>query len=276
MVSARVSARTIRLLLSDVDGTLVTTDKVLTEQSIKAVRQLRDAGVLFALTSARPPQGLAMFIKPLELDTPLAAFNGALLTDTNFKIIEEKTIDDQLSAPIVELLSSHGLSVWLYQGADWYVLDMDGPHVAHESLTCQCEPSVLKNFDEVETGVAKIVGVSDDSDACAAAMAALQQRFGSRVLATRSQTYFVDVTHSEASKGHVVKYLSARYNIPTSEIATIGDMHNDLSMFAVSGLSIAMGNADDEVQAAASEVTTSNDDEGFAHAVTRFVLQQSS
>jgi len=89
--------------------------------------------------------------------------------------------------------------------------------------------------------------------------------------------YFVDVTHSEASKGHVVKYLSARTNIPTSEIATIGDMHNDLSMFAVSGLSIAMGNADDEVQAAASEVTTSNDDEGFAHAVTRFfVLPQSS
>jgi hypothetical protein len=276
MVSARVSARTIRLLLSDVDGTLVTSDKVLTEQSIKAVRQLRDVGILFALTSARPPQGLAMFINPLELTTPLAAFNGGLLTDTNFKIIEEKTIDDQLSAPIVELLSSHGLSVWLYQGTDWYVLDMQGPHVARESIACQCTPSVIKNFDGVETGVAKIVGVSDDSDAVAAAMAALQQRFGSQVLATRSQTYFVDVTHPEASKGNVVKFLSARYDIPTNEIATIGDMQNDLSMFAVSGLSIAMGNADDEVQRAASEVTTSNEDEGFAHAVTRFILHQSS
>jgi hydroxymethylpyrimidine pyrophosphatase-like HAD family hydrolase len=70
----------------------------------------------------------------------------------------------------------------------------------------------------------------------------------------------------------VVKYLSTRYNIATSEIATIGDMHNDLSMFAVSGLSIAMGDSDDEVKAAALEVTTSNEDEGFANAVTKFIL----
>jgi hydroxymethylpyrimidine pyrophosphatase-like HAD family hydrolase len=91
-------------------------------------------------------------------------------------------------------------------------------------------------------------------------------------LATRSQSYFLDVTHAEASKGNVVKYLSKLYAIPTSAIATIGDMHNDLSMFAVSGLSIAMGNADDQVQRAARDVTTSNDDEGFANAIKKFVL----
>ena len=272
MGSARVSERAIRLLLSDVDGTLVTHDKVLTVKAIRAVQQLREAGILFALTSARPPQGLAMFVKPLGLTTPLAAFNGGLLTDTDFNIIEEKNIDDQLTAPIVDLLGTHGLSVWLYQGADWYVLDMQGPHVARESKTCQCEPTMLKNFEGVETGVAKIVGVSDDSEACAAASGAMRQRFGTQVLATRSQTYFIDVTHPEASKGNVVKYLSARYDIPTSEIATIGDMHNDLSMFAVSGLSIAMGDAAQEIQEAASEVTTSNEDEGFANAVARFIL----
>jgi hypothetical protein len=91
-------------------------------------------------------------------------------------------------------------------------------------------------------------------------------------LATRSQTYFVDVTHPEANKGHVVRYLSSMYDIPVEQIATIGDMHNDLSMFAVSGTSIAMGNADDEVQAAANEVTSSNEEEGFARAVERFIL----
>jgi Cof subfamily protein (haloacid dehalogenase superfamily) len=211
-----------------------------------------------------------MFIEPLGLDTPLAGFNGGLITDTNFVVLEEKTIDDQLNEPIVELLTTHGLSVWVYQGADWYVLDRDGPHVAHESKTCQCEPAVLKNYANVETDVAKIVGVSDD--ACASASAAMLAQFGAQVLATRSQTYFVDVTHPDANKGNVVKYLSTRYNIATSEIATIGDMHNDLSMFAVSGLSIAMGDSDDEVKAAALEVTTSNEDEGFANAVTKFIL----
>jgi hypothetical protein len=82
------------------------------------------------------------------------------------------------------------------------------------------------------------------------------------------------VTHPDASKGNVVKYLSTLYDIPTSDIATIGDMQNDLSMFAVSGLSVAMGNADDEVKSAAREVTTSNDDEGFANAIKKFILSK--
>ena len=270
-----MSERTIKLVLSDVDGTLVTHDKVLTERSIKAVKELHEAGIIFALTSARPPQGLAMFIKPLELTTPLSAFNGGLVTDTDFNTIEEKTIDDKLSAPIVELLGAHGLSVWVYQGPDWYVLDADSPHVEHEAQVCECEPEVIKSFDSVETGVTKIVGVSDDEAACVAASAAVQSQFGSAVLATRSQSYFVDVTTLDANKGNVVRFLSAKYNIPIAEIATIGDMHNDLSMFAVSGFSIAMGQSDAEIQAAATVVTTSNEDEGFANAMTKYILDAS-
>lgn len=267
-----MSQRTIRLVLSDVDGTLVPNDKVLTQRSIEAVKQLREAGIIFALTSARPPRGLAMFVKPLELTTPLAGFNGGLVTDTDFNTIEEKTIDDNLSAPIVELLGAHGLSVWVYQGADWYVLDEDSSHVEHEAQVCQCDPEVIERFEGVETGVTKIVGVSDDADACAAAIADLHARFGEQVLATRSQNYFVDVTNPDANKGSVVKFLSSRFEVPTSQIATIGDMPNDVLMFAHSGLSIAMGNASDQVQRAARRVTTTNEDEGFANAVQQLIL----
>jgi Cof subfamily protein (haloacid dehalogenase superfamily) len=262
----------VRLLLSDVDGTLVPNDKVLTSDSIAAVQALREADILFALTSARPPQGLAMFVEPLALTTPLAAFNGGLICDREFNVLEEKTIDDNLVAGIVELLSSHELSVWVYQGPDWYVLENQSAHVLHEATVCEFEPVVLADFSGVETGVTKIVGVSDDDRATGAASTAMHERFGTRVLATRSQTYFVDVTHPEANKGNVVRYLSAMYDIAVEEIATIGDMHNDLSMFAVSGISIAMGNADDEVRGAANEVTSSNEEEGFARAVKRFIL----
>jgi hypothetical protein len=270
-----MSERTIRLVLSDVDGTLVPHDKVLTERTITAVQQLHEAGIIFALTSARPPQGLAMFVKPLELTTPLAGFNGACVTDTDLNVLEEKTIADHLSAPILALLASHGLSVWVYQGADWYVLDARGPRVEYETSVCQCEPSVIKDFDGVETGVTKIVGVSDDFEACAAASADVHTQFGEQVLATRSQRYFVDVTNPDANKGSVVKFLSAKYNVPVAQIATIGDMENDLSMFKVSGFSIAMGNAIDEVQRAASVVTTTNENEGFAVAITKFILDAS-
>ena len=123
-----------------------------------------------------------------------------------------------------------------------------------------------------QDSAAKVVGVSDDHDAVQKAAAAARERFGDHVSASRSQPYYADVTHPHANKGGVVRYLSQAYNIPTEQIATIGDMPNDVLMFARSGLSIAMGNASHEVQRAARRVTTTNQDEGFANAVERFVL----
>ena len=263
----------VRLLVSDVDGTLVTPDKQLTKASIRAVEALGDAGIIFAIASARPPQGLAMLVEPLHLSTPLGSLNGALIVDGDMRVLEERTIDDHLTAPIIELLDSHGLWVWVYQGSHWFVLDENGPHIEHESRGCECQPTKLSDFSSVEDGITKVVGVSDDASAGAAAGTAMSATFGSQVSATRSQTYFLDVTHPDANKGRIVRFLAELYGVAKEEIATIGDMHNDVSMFAESGLSIAMGNAVSAVKQAASQVTRSNDDEGFAHAVARFVLE---
>ena len=264
---------TIRLLLSDVDGTLVTMDKTLTERSIAAVHALHDAGIHFAVTSGRPPRGMSMLVEPLALRTPLAAFNGGLVVGPEMQVVEQLCIRDDLVSPAIELLEEHRLSVWVYQGADWLVRDREGPHVARESHTVQFSPTVVDSFEGETAGVAKIVGVSDDYGAVAAATQAAHEELGDHVSASRSQPYYLDVTHPQANKGGVVKLLSERYSIPTDEIATIGDMPNDVLMFAHSGLSIAMGNADREVQRAARRVTTTNDEDGFANAVHRFILQ---
>ena len=263
----------VRLLLSDVDGTLVTKDKVLTERSVEAVRRLRGAGILFAVTSGRPPRGMSMLVGPLELTTPIAAFNGGLLVERDLTVLEQRVLPDDVVAPMIGLLGSFGLDVWAYRGADWLVCNPDRPHVEREAFTVQFPPTVVESYDGI-AGVAKIVGVSDDHDAVAEAAAAAHNRFGDHVSAARSQPYYLDVTHPDANKGGVVKFLSARYGVAPEEIATIGDMPNDVLMFAHSGLSIAMGNADREVQRAARRVTTSNDEDGFADAVDRFILRQ--
>jgi Cof subfamily protein (haloacid dehalogenase superfamily) len=272
MTGSDESERPIKLLLADVDGTLVTPEKELTEAAIAAVNELDEAGVLFALTSGRPPRGMAMLIAPLRVRLPVAAFNGGeLVSPEDMSVIEEHTIPDDLLAPTTELLRGHGLDVWAYAGADWYVQDPDGPHVDREAATVQFPPTVRADYDGLR-GLAKIVGVSDDHDAVARAAADAHDRFGDHVSAARSQPYYVDVTHPSANKGSVVEYLSRRYEIPESQIATIGDMPNDVLMFARSGLGIAMGNADREVQRAARRVTGPNDRDGFAEAVRRFVL----
>jgi Cof subfamily protein (haloacid dehalogenase superfamily) len=271
--AARPEVTPIRLLLADVDGTLVTPEKVLTETAVEAVRELGDAGVLFALTSGRPPRGMAMLIDPLDLSTPIAAFNGGLLVDRDMKTIEQRTIPGELVAPTIELLDSFALDVWVYQGADWYVRDLQGTHVDREAQTVQFPPTLRADYDGLVEGVAKIVGVSDDHDAVERAAVAAHDRFGDEISAARSQPYYVDVTHPEANKGSVVSYLARRYDIPREAIATIGDMPNDVLMFAHSGLSVAMGNASREVQRAARRVTSSNSQEGFAKAVRRFILR---
>jgi Cof subfamily protein (haloacid dehalogenase superfamily) len=281
------AAPSIRLLLCDVDGTLVTPAKELTPRAIEAVRRLEEAGVLFALTSGRPPRGMAMFVEPLALRTPLAAFNGGMVvepgtlaaggrppgsSDREVTVLEQHTIPAALVAPVIALLESFALDVWAYRDAEWCVRDVHGPHVAREAATVQFAPTPLDDYDDLGEGVVKIVGVSDAHDAVARAATAAHDRFGERVSAARSQPYYVDVTHPEANKGCVVRWLAARYGVPTEAIATIGDMPNDVLMFAHSGLSIAMGNADREVQRAARRVTAANDADGFALAVERFIL----
>jgi Cof subfamily protein (haloacid dehalogenase superfamily) len=262
----------IRLMLADVDGTLVTNDKVLTDRAVEAVHQLRAADILFAVTSGRPPKGMLMLIEPLAIDTPIAAFNGGLFVNPDMSVIEQRVIPSDLVKPVIDLIDSFGLDAWVYRGAEWDVLDLEGPHIDRESWTVKFSPTLVPSFDGLTDGVAKIVGVSDDLDAVARAEAKAHEQFGDHVSAARSQPYYLDVTHPQANKGGVVAYLAQRYQIDPTQIATIGDQPNDVLMFTPSGLSIAMGNASTDVQHAATEVTTSNEDEGFANAIERFVL----
>ena len=262
----------VRLLLADVDGTLVTNEKVLTPRAVEAVQALDAAGVLFAVTSGRPPRGMSMLVEPLRLSTPIAAFNGGLIVEPDMTVVEEKLVPQPVVKPILRLLESYGLVTWIYRGAEWCVRDPAGPHVDREAATVGFRPTVTESFEEITDKVVKIVGVSDDRDAMAQATAAARDQFCDHVTAAQSQPYYLDVTHPDANKGGVVRYLSARFGVPSSAIATIGDMPNDVLMFAHSGLSIAMGNASNEVQRAARMVTTTNQDEGFAHAVERFIL----
>jgi hypothetical protein len=255
-----------------VDGTLVTQDKVLTDAAVDAVHRLHDAGVLFAVTSGRPPRGMQMLVDPLDLKTPIAAFNGGIVVDRDMHTIEQRSIPEDLVGQVVDLMKSFKLDVWLYRGADWYVTDPKGPHVDREAWTVKFDPTVVDDYKKLSDNVAKLVGVSDDHDAIEKASEAAHDQFGDHVTAAASQPYYLDVTHPDANKGFVARYLAKRYDLEESEIATMGDQPNDILMFAHSGLSIAMGNADPQVKKAARRVTASNEEEGFAKAIERFVL----
>jgi Cof subfamily protein (haloacid dehalogenase superfamily) len=263
----------VRLVVADVDGTLVTPDKVLTPRTGAVVRAIIEAGIAFTITSGRPPLGMKPLIDDLQLQDPIAAFNGGLLVRPDLSVIREHLIPSEAAQAVIDILTKDTLDVWVYGGKDWYVKSRHGPHVDREEWTVKFPPTVVSAYEGLLDRIVKIVGVNDDHDVMARCVEEVQGQFGQHVSAALSQPYYLDVTHPKANKGEVVNALSTMLAIPTAQIATIGDMPNDVLMFERSGVSIAMGNASVDVQRAATFVTTSNTEEGFALAMERFVLR---
>ena len=241
------------LFLADVDGTLVTHEKVLTQRARAAVEKMRSAGSQLPLPAVARRCGMEMLIAPLALTTPIAAFNGGMFVKPDLSVIEQRVLQADVIEPAMETMRKHGLDCWIYRGTEWFVRDRHGPHVDREEWTVKFPPTVVLNFEGLTNDVAKLVGVSDDLEAVRKCETAVREQFAAKVhtrqtilaptlsLRRSLKPYYLDVTHPEANKGDVVTRLSEMLGIPTGDIATIGDMPNDMAMFEKSGVSIAMG-----------------------------------
>jgi Cof subfamily protein (haloacid dehalogenase superfamily) len=264
----------IKLVISDVDGTLVTPDKVLTPAAEAAIGKLRAAGAAFTIISGRPPRGMARLIGQLHIDLPVSAFNGGSLVNPDLSVIEAVRLPEAVAREAIGLLDRLGVQVWVYADNDWFVRDLKGERIDHESVTIAFAPTLVADFEALMTRVDKIVGVSDDNALMDKAEAETQKLLAGKATALRSQPYYLDITHPDANKAHAVRAFGQRLGVPLENIAVIGDMANDISMLALTGigLSIAMGQSSAAVKAAAQEVTKANTDDGFAAAVDTYIL----
>lgn len=257
----------IALVVSDVDGTLVTREKVLTDATTDAVRRLRDAGIGFTIVSSRPTVGMRFLIEPLEIALPVGSFNGSCILDPRLNPIEQHLIPAGTVQASLDVFAEFGVDVWLFTNDRWLTRNGDGEYVANEMRAIRADPTVVADFTPYLPAACKIVGASSDAARLQRCEAAMQQTLGEQATAVRSQSYYLDVTPPGRNKGTFVETMAGRLGISTDAVATIGDMENDLAMFAKSGLSIAMGNAADDIRQHATHVTTSNENEGFAGAI---------
>ena len=268
-------AKTISAVISDVDGTLVTTEKILTAEARDAVKALRARGIPFAIVSSRPPRGMEGLVEALEITTPVTGFNGGMIVTPDMKtVLETHTLSPDVASRAVEMLKQRGITPWVFNGRDWLIQDRAGPHVEHEIHTVGFQPTLTKNFEGVLDQVGKIVGASDAFDELAKAGEFIRDALGAQATVALSQRYYLDMTHPLANKGNAVTALAKLLNVPVEEIAVIGDGENDIAMFKQAGFSIAMGNASEEVRSHASVVTVSNQENGFSLAVRRHILKQ--
>jgi Cof subfamily protein (haloacid dehalogenase superfamily) len=269
------SAPPIALVISDVDGTLVTTDKRLTAATRAAVRRLDQAGIGFTIASSRPPMGLGALVADLDLRLPLGAFNGSTVVAPDLTVLSQTLIPAAVAREAAVRLAAAGLDIWVFADGAWNLRDPHGPYTDLERKTLGVDPLVIASLDPLLDRAAKIVGVGTDAAHLAACETDLAAALGEGADVHRSQAYYLDVTPAGAGKGGFVEAMSRRLGIDRSRIATLGDAGNDVPMFSKAGLSIAMGNASPAVRAAARAVTASNDADGFARAVDEFILHRS-
>jgi Cof subfamily protein (haloacid dehalogenase superfamily) len=257
----------IALVVSDVDGTLLTKDKTLTEGATSAVQKLHEAGIGFTITSSRPTIGMRFLIEPLHITLPIGAFNGSCIVDPDLRPVEQHLIPETAVRRALEVLNEFGTEIWLFTSDRWLARDPDGEYVAHEKRAIRADPTIVADFTPYLASACKIVGAGSDSARLQRCEIAMQEALGAQATAVRSQSYYLDITPPAVDKGTFVQTIARRLGISTDAVATIGDMQNDLAMFRTSGTSFAMGNATDDVKKAATHVTASNEEEGFAKAM---------
>jgi Cof subfamily protein (haloacid dehalogenase superfamily) len=256
----------IKLVVSDVDGTLLTRDKRITEAAKAAVRKLHAANIGFTIVSSRPTVGMGFLIEPLALALPFGAFNGSSIVDPSLRPIVQHLIPAETARRAIDLLEQFGVEIWLFTNEQWLIRDSGGEYVGHEQRAIKHDP-IVGSFAPHLGNACKIVGASSDPELLMRCEGVMRQAVGTEATAVRSQAYYLDVTPPGHDKGTFVAAMETRLGVSPEAVATIGDMQNDLPMFARSRMSFAMGNAADEIKRLATHVTASNEEDGFAKAI---------
>jgi Cof subfamily protein (haloacid dehalogenase superfamily) len=256
----------IELVISDCDGTLLHTDKSLSTPAKDAVRALTDAGVRFTVASSRPGAGMRAIVQALGIDEPFAAYNGGMvLSPGDWKVLKAHVMRRDAVETALESLARDKMDAWVFIGDQWYITNPGGQYVPLERRTVGYDGVVVKSFDDIDLdSVQKIVGSTPDAPALERLESEFRETLRDRAHALRSQSYYIDITPPLANKGEAVRELAKLAGVALEHIAVLGDMSNDVAMFDVAGVSIVMGQASADVQAHATLVSASNDDEGFA------------
>ena len=266
------SMKDLRLVVSDIDGTLTRSDKTLSEGVIAAVKRLTEAGVMFSLISARPPSGMLWIAQKLGLTTPIGAFNGGTIVGADGAVHSAAHVPRAAAEQTLALIERPGVIVWVFADGVWHAARPDHLHDERERQSANQEPIFDADFTPLMDKIDKIVAVTDDTALMAQVDAQVEQAVGHQATVVQSQTYYLDITAKTANKGDGLAALAKAYGVSLDQVAVLGDQRNDLAMFARAGLSIAMGQGPQAVRDAATHVTASNDEDGVAQAIDQILL----
>ena len=265
----------IKLFVTDLDGTLLPSGVKVSEKNIRAVRDMVDAGVIFTLATGRMYRAALAIAKTLSVDVPLITYNGALIKSVSGEVIHEDCLPQSTVIELIEFCRLKGWHIQTY--ADDQLRFAELNHYAESYMKSVAVDGAAVGWDGLKKYSArsyKLLLVTDGDRESKACIVELKNKFGDRLDAAQSNPQYVEITSKGVSKASALRLMAARYNVAIDETLAIGDSGNDLPMLKAAGVSVAMGNASDAVKDACAHVTGLCVEDGFADAVYNFVLNR--
>jgi len=268
-----------KLVVLDVDGTLVNSENEISTQTLTALLKIQQMGVRLVLASGRSPFGLQPLVTKLDMVRNggyLLSYNGGQIVDVQTgETIFEKRIDVEMIPYIESKAKEGGFTLFTYHKGSLITNDATNQHALEEAELNGLEIIEAKNFTEyIDFKPCKCVLVSDDRDAIIRLEKNWEKRLSGVLDAYRSESYFLEVVPESIDKGNTLAILLEKLKIPAENVIAIGDGRRDYSMIQLAGLGIAMGNAGDSIKACADEVTDSNDNDGVAKAIQKHIISE--
>lgn len=258
-----------KLIALDVDDTLLNDDMVLTPRTATALKRAAEKGILIVPTTGRLKWGIVSIQEELGILGPSISCGGALVYSAAYQELASCFLEPDDTQAILTLAHEIGIHAQVY-GEDCFYYERDNPFAQAYHKAYGLPGQVVPDLYRHRIHTPKVL-LSDTVERITSLQLLFLERLP-HLTPLRSKRNFLEFTHPDASKGGALAALAERYGIPREDVMAVGDGQIDISMLRYAGLGVAVENALDEVKAIAQVVTASNNEDGVALAIEKYVL----
>jgi Cof subfamily protein (haloacid dehalogenase superfamily) len=271
-----------KLIAMDMDGTLLNDRKEVSERSQKALKKASELGVKLVVCTGRIFVSARYYARMVGTKAPVIASNGAYIREKDRnEIVYEKALDNEVVHDLVDLIKNYDLCPQLFTIDTIYTEKLvyfsknyskwNESLAEEDRIKIEVVEDIKSIIDENSGKILKSVVMGDDADMIKTLKREIKEKL--EVTAISSMDNNIEIMAPNISKGNAVKVLADYYGILPEEVICVGDNENDLSMIEYAGLGVAMGNATQELKLAADYITDTNEKDGVAKVIERFIIE---
>lgn len=261
----------IKMLVLDIDGTILSDKTPITTELKEYVKLLRNNGIKVLIATGRMLQSAKVIAKELGADDALISYQGALVTGSDYEVLDEKFLDENLAKEIISYLRGKPVHINAYIG-DELLVEKKSQEVEDYVRGKYIEYTKIDSLDDIEhRKLNKLLGISYNKELIINMAEELNAIYKEKLYIVKSTPYFLEVSDPTATKGKAIEFLSGLWNIKKEEIMAVGDQDNDIEMLLAAGHKVAMANSSQGLKDVANFITKSVDENGVIHAINTFI-----